>query len=601
MKHLVRITELRTARLAAVLAGAAVAAGAIGIAAAQGTAKPAVSSEKPTHPLKHDKFKRPKLKHGALKIEGTNASEKIALRLRAGDAGNLEVDVDEDGSADFSFERDRVAEIELDARAGDDRVRVDESNGVFTDTIPTTIDGGDGNDTLLGGSGAETLFGGDGSDSIDGNRGDDVGFLGAGDDTFVWDPGDGSDIVEGQDGTDTMLFNGANGPETVDVSANGNRLRFFRNPGNIVMDTAGVEQVDFNALGGADTVNVADLTGTDVDTLTLDLAAAAGGGDGQIDSVIVNGTAGNDRITATGVDGSARVSGLAATVQVTNAEASADTLAIDGRGGDDSVDASALAASAIKLILAGGAGVDTLLGGSGDDSIDGNAGNDTAFLGPGDDTFVWNPGEGSDIVEGQDGTDTLLFNGANIAEKVDLSANGNRLRFTRDIATITMDTAGVEQVDFNALGGVDTITVNDLTGTDVDKVNLDLAATGGGDGQPDHMIVSGTNGNDFIAVVGNHGVASVLGLAAAVNVANAEPVSDTLLVKALDGSDLIDAGGFADNSVALTLDGGAGDDVLQGGAGDDVLLGGDGDDILVGGPGLDILDGGTGLDILIQD
>jgi len=338
MKHLVRITELRTARLAAVLAGAAVAAGAIGIAAAQGTAKPAVSSEKPTHPLKHDKFKRPKLKHGALKIEGTNASEKIALRLRAGDAGNLEVDVDEDGSADFSFERDRVAEIELDARAGDDRVRVDESNGVFTDTIPTTIDGGDGNDTLLGGSGAETLFGGDGSDSIDGNRGDDVGFLGAGDDTFVWDPGDGSDIIEGQDGTDTLLFNGANGPETVDVSANGNRVRFFRNPGNIVMDTAGVEQVDFNALGGADTVNVADLTGTDVDTLTLDLAAAAGGGDGQIDSVIVNGTAGNDRITATGVDGSARVSGLGATVQVTNAEASADPLAINGRGGDDSVD-----------------------------------------------------------------------------------------------------------------------------------------------------------------------------------------------------------------------------------------------------------------------
>ena len=65
--------------------------------------------------------------------------------------------------------------------------------------------------------------------------------LGAGDDTFQWDPGDGSDVVEGQDGTDTMLFNGSNGDEIFDASANGGRLRFTRNLGNIVMDTDGVE------------------------------------------------------------------------------------------------------------------------------------------------------------------------------------------------------------------------------------------------------------------------------------------------------------------------------------------------------------------------
>ena len=37
------------------------------------------------------------------------------------------------------------------------------------------------------------------------------------------------------------------------------------------------------------------------------------------------------------------------------------------------------------------------------------------------------------------GFDTMVFNGANIAEKMDLSANGTRLLF-RDVATITMDT-----------------------------------------------------------------------------------------------------------------------------------------------------------------
>ena len=39
-----------------------------------------------------------------------------------------------------------------------------------------------------------------------------------------------------------------------------------------------------------------------------------------------------------------------------------------------------------------------------------------------------------------------------------------------------MDTDGVEPVDFNALGGADTVTVNDLTGTDVKTVNADWPA-----------------------------------------------------------------------------------------------------------------------------
>ena len=61
--------------------------------------------------------------------------------------------------------------------------------------------------------------------------------MGAGYDTFVWDPGDGSDVVEGQSGSDTMVFNGANAAERIDLTANGDRLRFFRDLGNITMDT----------------------------------------------------------------------------------------------------------------------------------------------------------------------------------------------------------------------------------------------------------------------------------------------------------------------------------------------------------------------------
>ena len=50
----------------------------------------------------------------------------------------------------------------------------------------------------------------------------------------------------------------------------------------------------------------------------------------------------------------------------------------------------------------------------------------------------------------------MLFNGANVDEKIDISANGNRVRFFRDVANITMDLNGVEEIDFNAFGGADT-------------------------------------------------------------------------------------------------------------------------------------------------
>ena len=90
-------------------------------------------------------------------------------------------------------------------------------------------------------------------------------------------------------------------------------------------------------------------------------------------------------------------------------------------------------------------------------------------MGDGGDTFVWNPGDGSDTVDGQAGSDTMVFNGSDAAENIDISANGSRVRFTRDVGNVTMDLDGVETIDLNALGGADTITVNDLTATDLSR------------------------------------------------------------------------------------------------------------------------------------
>ncbi len=53
---------------------------------------------------------------------------------------------------------------------------------------------------------------------------------------------------------------------------------------------------------------------------------------------------------------------------------------------------------------------------------------------------------------------------------------------------------------------------------------------------------------------------------------------------------------MSDNTPAITVDGGLGDDLLLGGGGQDTLLGGEGDDDLAGYGGLDSFDGGTGFD-----
>ena len=339
----VRSVKVRRLGLAAVAMTAALAAASGVVAGHADAAAPEVM------PIRH-----PKLKDGLLTIDGTKRSDRLTLRLKAGDPGVLQLDVGDDGSADYDFARQDVARIEVHAGDGDDVVRIDESNGAFSD-IPTTLDGGAGADSLAGGSGAELLLGGEGNDSIDGNRGNDVAFMGGGDDTFVWDPGDGSDVVEGQDGADTMLFNGAGGPEQVDLSANGGRLRFFRTQGTITMDTRGVERVDFNALGGADTVTVNDLTGTDVTSVNVDLAGTIGGGagDGSVDRVIVNATNGSDAITVTGDAGGVKASGLAATVGVLHSEGASDRLEINTLAGADTVESGGLAPGAVQLFVDG--------------------------------------------------------------------------------------------------------------------------------------------------------------------------------------------------------------------------------------------------------
>ena len=468
--------------------------------------------------------------------------------------------------------------------------------------IGLTIDGGAGNDTIIGSQGADTLIGGDDNDSVIGGRGNDLALLGNGNDTFTWNPGDGSDIVEGQAGVDTLLFNGSNAGETFDISANGGRVTLVRDVANVTMDLNGMEHIQLATVGGADSVTVNDLTGTNVNLVSVNLAASGGGGDGVADDVTVNGTAGQDSVSIVSSGSSVFVNGLPAQTIVSGMDAGLDTLTVNGLGGDDVINASGVQAGQIKLAINGGDGNDRIGGSAGDDLVVGGRGNDVAFLSGGADTFVWNPGDGSDTVDGQAGIDTLLFNGSNVSEKIEISANGSRARLTRDVANITMDLNSMETIDVNGLGGADTLTVDDLTGTGVKNVNIDLASppgSGAGDGQADTIVINATNSADTIFVSSSGGVITVSGLAATVTITGAEAANDRLVINGLGGDDVIDATGLT-GGIQLTADGGQGDDVLIGSPGNDTLLGGAGDDILLGGGGLNVLDGGSGDNILIN-
>jgi Ca2+-binding RTX toxin-like protein len=281
------------------------------------------------------------LDNGTLNVNGGDRPNAVTLRLKEGDSTRIQVDAGDNGSADFTFARRDVHAISVRMGNGRDSVLIDDANGAVTDAIPTTIAGGNGDDTLLGGQGIETFSGGNGHDFVDGGRGNDHADLGRGDDTFQWDPGEGSDAIEGESGRDTMLFNGAPGDETVTMTANGPRLIFLRQPGNVTMNTRGVEVVDFNALGGKDNITVNDLSGTDVTQTNLDLAGELGGNapDGAADSVTVNGTDGADHVNVLGNGSGADVSGLATAVSVKHADSNdpKDTLSVNTLPGADNV------------------------------------------------------------------------------------------------------------------------------------------------------------------------------------------------------------------------------------------------------------------------
>ena len=491
-----------------------------------------------------------KIQQGQLVIEAGKQDDIVTLRRSVGGA-SLQIFEGNGNSVDFQFPIGAFSSIVISGDRGDDVIALDEVNGA----IPAaTINGGDGEDVLIGGSGNDVIYGEADNDTILGKGGVDSINGGTGNDVLTG--GDADDLVFGESGDDRMIWNPG---DDTDLNEGG----------------AGSDVVEVNGGNGAEQFT-ATANGARVRLDRLDPAPFAID-IGTSESLVLNANGGDDSFSATG--------NLAALIAIT----------VDGGAGNDTI--------------LGSNGADTLSGGDGNDIVDGQQGADSALLGAGDDTFQWDPGDGNDVVEGQAGMDKLIFNGSNIGEEFQASANTGRVRFTRNVGNIVMDLDDVEVLELNALGGADLTTVNDLSGTDL--VNL-KANFGLLDAQPDTLTVNGTNFADTVDVIGVSPNVAVVGLHTVVNVSNSEAANDSLVVKTVGGNDTVTASTLPAGIVKLSIDGGADNDnvtfdetngpigpaVIEGGEGNDTLIGGSGNDAINGGAGNDTILGKGGLDTL---
>jgi len=423
-------------------------------------------------------------------------------------------------------------------------------------------------------------------------------------------------------GIEDLTVNGGGGVDTVNITEFG------------FDTTSDLHVVELNVAGAS----ILNVTGTSGDDTTEVTPTAAGTGtiegDGVLPTVLYDGfggaftvnggAAGFDVLAILGNENANTVSSAASAVTIEGGTvtlgAGLDQLEISTFGDDDTVTLASLT-TGIDTVIRGGEGddaltgspaVDIIEGGQGDDTLGGLAGNDTLFGeegndtltgGVGDDemyggdnadTFNWVDGDGSDLIEGGDGNDELaVTTDVAAGDTLALSRNGTRVDLSRtNLTAFTLDIAQIEQLDLDTSAGADTVTVNDMTDTDLVLVNLDVGA----DAAADSVTVNGTTGPDDVNIAIDGAVVDVKGLPARVRLANTVAADDLLTVNGNDGDDSIKSSDGVEASVAITLSGGAGDDYLSA---DATLLGGIGDDVLVSGTGDDTIDGGAGIDRVV--
>ncbi|HEY2070514.1 MAG TPA: calcium-binding protein [Rhizomicrobium sp.] len=520
-----------------------------------------------------------------------------------------------------------------------------------------TINGSDGNDTLVGpdsvsdrlngGAGNDTLTGGSGNDQIQGGTGDDVLHGGGGNDAIYASDGicslngdAGDDILTGGAGTDTL--NGGDGNDTITVSAGSNVID--GGDGNDII-SAGGTITSLTGGAGDDHISIYGVTltagslngGTGTDELdlggavTLAMANFSAAGTGIEELGI-----GRSAYAFTGDDNANALDFSGFTLDAANNNALVG-VKVNGAGGDD-----VITGSTANDVITGGDGNDTInIASGGSDTVSGNAGDDIVNVGAGLD--------GGDSIDGGDGKDTVTVTGEYATqtalalrdvETVKLGAGYDyNLLITDNLGDGESFSGTAITIDGSAVGSHNTLTLdlshignaNGFGGVTVKGGNgADTIILGGG-----ANIVSGNAGNDVIsgftnadALNGGTGTDTVIlngdysggdTFSATVftsieilsltdghsywltsndgNVAAAHIL--TVDASSLTGTNKLIFNGAAETDGRFVLEGGAGNDQLMGGAGNDKFLGNDGNDTFdLSHGGNDVADGGAGDDTM---
>jgi Ca2+-binding RTX toxin-like protein len=249
------------------------------------------------------------------------------------------------------------------------------------------------------------------------------------------------------------------------------------------------------------------------------------------------------------------------------------------------LDASAFTLGPVTLV--GGGGNDTLLGGSGNDVLTGGQGNVTIDGGGGINTLV----ESGDVNFTLTNTSLTGLGSYTLANTQQAYLTGgpsaNTINASAFSGPVTLVGGGGND---SLVGGAG----NDSLVAGAGNVTL----IGGGNdtlvgGVGNDSIDGGSGTNTLVAsgasqfTLTNTSLTG-LGTYTLKNIQQAYLISGS-------GNSVLDASKFTG---AVTLQGGAGNDLLKAGSGADVLLGGDGNDTLVAGTGNDTLDGGSGINTL---